>query len=183
MAIINFRLENLDAAWDDFQDLLSSGRYTMDALYYLARIADYREEHDRAIRLYTQVKSGPNAVVSQRRAGALIAYELDDAQGALQQIEDFGQNNPNYAVDMVLAKAQLLASLERYDEALENYDQFLGYRPEDESAVLGRAELLLRMDRIDDAVAQYREAVKRWPDSAMSLNARGYTLADGTEED
>lgn len=182
MAIINFRLENLDAAWDDFQDLLSSGRYTMDALYYLARIADYREEHDRAIRLYTQVQTGPNAVVSQRRAGALIAYELEDPQGALQQLEDFGQNSPSYAVDMILATAQLQASLERYDDALGNYDKFLEYRPDEESAVLGRAELLLRMDRVDDAVAQYRTAVKRWPDSAMSLNALGYTLADRTDE-
>ena len=64
MAIINFRLENLDAAWADFQDLLASGRFTMDALYYLARIADFREEHERAARLYAQVRSGPNAVVS-----------------------------------------------------------------------------------------------------------------------
>jgi predicted Zn-dependent protease len=158
MAIINFRLENLDAAWDDFQDLLASGRFTMDALYYLARIADYREEVDRAVRLYTQVKTGPNAVVSQRRAGALITYQLDDPQRALQQLEDFGQNNPSYAVDMVLAVAQLQASLERYDEALDNYDKFRGYRPDEESAVLGRAELLLRMDRVDDAVAQSREA-------------------------
>jgi len=182
MAIINFRLENLDAAWDDFQDLLASGRYTMDALYYLARIADYREEHDRAIRLYTQVQTGPNAVVSQRRAGALIAYQLEDPQRALQQFEDFGHNSPSYAVDMLLATAQLQASLERYDDALGNYDKFLKYRPDEESAVLGRAELLLRMDRVDDAVAQYRAAVKRWPDSAMSMNALGYTLADRTDE-
>ena len=64
MAIINFRLENYDAAWDDFEDLLASGRYTMDALYYLARIADIREQYERAVRLYSQVKSGNNAVVS-----------------------------------------------------------------------------------------------------------------------
>lgn len=182
MAIINFRLDNLDAAWDDFQDLLASGRYTMDALYYLARIADYREEHDRAIRLYTQVKTGPNAVVSQRRAGALIAYELDDSERALQQLEEFGNNSPNHAIDMILAQAQLLASLERYDEALGHYDQFVGYRPDDEGALLGRAELLLRMDRLEEALGQYRAVVKRWPDSPMSLNALGYTLADRTEE-
>jgi tetratricopeptide (TPR) repeat protein len=182
MAIINFRLDHLDAAWDDFQDLLASGRFTMDALYYLARIADYREEHDRAIRLYTQVQTGPNAVVSQRRAGALIAYELDDPERAVQQLEEFGNNSPNHAIDMILAQAQLLASLERYDEALGHYDQFVNYRPDDEGALLGRAELLLRMDRLDEALGQYRAVVKRWPDSAMSLNAYGYTLADRTEE-
>ena len=182
MAIINFRLENLDAAWADFQDLLSSGRFTMDALYYLARIADIREEHERAIRLYSQVKSGPNAVISQRRASALVAYDEDDPQKALQQLEAFGNENPGYAIDMVLARAQLLASLERYDEALDFYDKYARYRPDDESALLGRAELLLRMGRLDEAIAQYRAAAKRWPDSAMSLNALGYTLADRTDE-
>ena len=182
MAIINFRLENLDAAWADFQDLLSSGRFTMDALYYLARIADIREEHERAIRLYSQVKSGPNAVISQRRASALVAYDEDDPQKALQQLEAFGNENPGYAIDMVLARAQLLASLERYDEALDFYDKYTRYRPDDESALLGRAELLLRMGRLDEAIAQYRAAATRWPDSAMSLNALGYTLADRTDE-
>ena len=182
MAIINFRLENLDAAWADFQDLLASGRFTMDALYYLARIADVREEHERAARLYSQVKSGPNAVISQRRASALVAYEMDDPQGALQQLEEFGNNSPSHAIDMVFARAQLLASLERYDEALDFYDRYVKYRPDDESALLGRAELLLRMDRLDEAIEQYRAATKRWPESAMSLNALGYTLADRTDE-
>ncbi len=182
MAIINFRLERLDAAWADFQDLLASGRFTMDALYYLARIADVRQEHERAARLYSQVKSGPNAVISQRRASALVAYEMDDPQKGLQQLEEFGNNSPSHAIDMVLARAQLLASLERYDEALDFYDKYVDYRPDDESALLGRAELLLRMDRLDDAIAQYRAAARRWPDSAMSLNALGYTLADRTDE-
>ena len=35
---------------------------------------------------------------------------------------------------------------------------------------------------LDDAIAQYREAAERWPESAMSLNALGYTLADRTDE-
>jgi tetratricopeptide (TPR) repeat protein len=182
MAIINFRLENLDAAWADFQDLLASGRFTMDALYYLARIADVRQEHERAVRLYSQVKSGPNAVISQRRASALVAYDMEDPQKALQQLEEFGNTSPSHAIDMMLARAQLLASLERYDEALGFYDKYVMYRPDDESALLGRAELLLRMDRLDDAIEQYRAAAKRWPESAMSLNALGYTLADRTDE-
>jgi tetratricopeptide (TPR) repeat protein len=182
MAIINFRLENLDAAWADFQDLLASGRFTMDALYYLARIADVRDEHERAAQLYSQVRSGPNVVISQRRASALLAFQMDDPQKALQQLEEFGHSSPSHAVDMVLARAQLLASLERYDEALDFYDKYVSYRPDEESALLGRAELLLRMDRLDDAIAQYRAAAKRWPESAISLNALGYTLADRTEE-
>ncbi len=181
LAIINFRLDNLDAAWDDFQDLLSSGRYTMDALYYLARIADRREEYDRAIALYSQVTRGQNAVVAQRRASGLMAQEGDE-DAAIEHLRTFGQTNPNHAVEMVTAEAQLLVSLERYAEALDIYDRVVSYRPDDEGVLLGRAELLVRMERIDDAIAQYRIAARKFPDSAASLNALGYTLADRTDE-
>lgn len=181
MAIINFRQENLDAAWDDFQDLLASGQHTMDALYYLARIADYRDEPDRAIRLYSQVLEGAHAVPAQRRAAALTAFERDEVNAAMEQLDEFARDNPTHAIDMLQAKAQLLASVERYPEAVEYYDRLVEYRPDDEGLLLGRGELLLKMGQLDDAIAQYRLATKRWPDSPTSLNALGYTLADRTD--
>ena len=104
MAIINFRQNNLDAAWDDFEDLLASGDYTADALFYLARIADFRQQYDKAIRLYSEVKVGNNAVASQRRASALLAYENDDPDAALRQLAEFADSRPRYAVDMYSPK-------------------------------------------------------------------------------
>jgi len=182
MAIINFRQNNLDAAWDDFEDLLASGDFTADALFYLARIADYRSEYDRAIRLYSEVRGGKNAVTSQRRASALTAFEKEDPEAALQRLGDFADNRPVYAIDMVLAQAQLLASLGRHAAALDEYDKAVTYRPNDESIALGRAELMLRMNRLEDSISAYRQAARRWPDSSMTLNALGYTLADRTDE-
>lgn len=182
MAIINFRQENLDAAWEDFEDLLASGQHTMDALYYLARIADFREETGRARRLYSQVKAGSHAIAAQRRAAALIAFSGDGPDAALEQLTDFARDNPAYAIDMVQARAQLLAALERYPDALEHYEKMLVYRPDNEGVALGRAELLLRMGELEDSISQYRKAVKRWPDSSLSLNALGYTLADYTDQ-
>jgi len=182
MAIINFRQNNLDAAWDDFEDLLASGDFTADALYYLARIADYRGEFDRAIRLYSQVMGGKNAVASRSRASALLAYQKDDPEGALQRLDEFGEQRPTYAIDMLLAQGRLLNSLGRNDEALDKYSKALEYRPDDEGVALGRAELMLRMGRLDESISAYRAAARRWPDSSMTLNALGYTLADRTEE-
>ena len=182
MAIINFRQNNLDAAWDDFMDLLASGRFTMDALFYLAQIADYRREYEHAIRLYADVTSGQNAVSAQRRASALEAYQGEDPEAGLQRLIDFGNRNPQFAIDMLIARGQLLNSLQRHDEALEVFDKAIVFRPDEEGLVLGRAELLLRMDRVVDSVKAYREAARRWPDSANTLNALGYTLADRTTE-
>ena len=181
MAIINFRLENLNAAWADFQDVLSSGHYTMDALYYLGRISDRRAEREQAVRLYSKVNRGRNAVISQKRVSAILAQQ-GKGDEALEHLRQFGAYNPNYAIDMVEAEAQVLISLERFPEALQVYERLIEYRPDSEIAALGKAELLLRMDRLDDAINEYRQSVKRWPDSAMSLNALGYTLADRTEE-
>jgi len=180
MAIINFRLDRLDAARDDFQDLLETGHYTMDALYYLGRIADRNSDLKQAFRYYSQVTRGSNAVISQRRAAGIIALNGDEEE-ALEHLSEFAEINPNFAVDMLQSKAQLLSSLERYPEALEYYDKVVAYRPDSEGAHLGKAELLLRMDRLDDAIELYRKTAKRWPDSAMTLNALGYTLADRTD--
>lgn len=182
MAIINFRLERLDAAWDDFEDLLASGQYRMDALYYLARIADYREQYERAIRLYREVRFGTNTMFSQRRASALLAHQLDDTDGAFELLDEFAAASPDNAVEVVALKAQLLISLERYEEGLALFDKAIEYRPDNVSMVLGRAELLLRVGRLEQSIAEYRDAIKRWPDSASALNALGYTLADRTDE-
>ncbi len=181
MAIINFRQNFLDAAWDDFEDLLATGQYRMDALYYLGRIADVREEYDRAILLYREVRYGSNAPAAQRRASALLAFEQDDLDGALEVLDEFAEGSPQHAVDMIIAKAQLYASKGEHERSLEFYDRAIEFRPDSEGTVLSRAELLLRLGRLDDAIAAYTAAVKRWPDSALSLNALGYTLADRTE--
>ncbi len=182
MGIINFRQNNLDAAQSDFQDLLASGSYTMDAFYYLARIADFRGEHERAVKFYAQVREGQNAVLSQRRAGALTAMQLGEPDEALHQLDLFAERNPEYAVDMVVAKAQLLAALERNEEALVFYNKAREFRPENEQTALGRAALLLSMDLVNESIGAYRVAVDRWPDSPLSLNALGYTLADHTDQ-
>jgi len=181
MAIINFQNGNLDAAWDDFDDLLATGRYDNDAFYYLARIADIRQEHVQAVALYSEVSAGSNAVSAQRRASALLAFQLENPDEALRHLEEFGKAHAAFAIDMVQSKAWLLASLERYDESLAYYDEMLKFRPDAESVYLGRAELLLRMGKLDEAIDGYAKAVKRWPDSATALNAYGYTLADRTD--
>lgn len=181
LAIINFRLENLDAASQDFEDLLATGHYTMDAFYYLARIADIRGEQKRAVALYSKVTQGDNAIYSQRRVAGILAQQerYDEAQ---KHLEDFGRLQPTYAVDMIEAQSQLLASQGRYEEAIEYINRVIAYRPDSENPLLRKADMLLRMDKIDDAVEVYRYTAKKWPENATVLNALGYTLADRTTE-
>ena len=181
MAIINYHEGRLDAAWDDFNEILMSGQFRMDALFYLGRISDERAETDRAIRFYSEVRRGSNAMAAQRRAAMLLVQEKDDLKGALRLLDDFADDSPSNAVAATQTRAMVLAMAREYDEALEYYDKAVRFRPDDESTILSRAELLVRMDRIDEALESYADAVRRWPKSALSLNAYGYTLADRTD--
>jgi tetratricopeptide (TPR) repeat protein len=110
-----------------------------------------------------------------------MAIQLGEPDDALYQLDEFADRNPEFAVDMVIAKAQLLAALGRNEEALFYYSKAKQFRPENETTALGQAALLLSMDMIDEAISAYRLAVARWPDSSLSLNALGYTLADRTD--
>ena len=56
--------------------------------------------------------------------------------------------------------SETLAVVERYDEALEQFDTAIAYRPDEEGLYLSRAELLLRMDRLPEAIEQYRDALQ-----------------------
>ena len=58
MAIINFRQNNLDAAWDDFKDLLASGATRWTRFSTLRELRIFARRHDRAIRLYAEVMDG-----------------------------------------------------------------------------------------------------------------------------
>ncbi|NNC54682.1 MAG: tetratricopeptide repeat protein, partial [Pseudomonadales bacterium] len=83
LGILDLKAGDLDLAERRFTALLSTGRVTFDALYYLASIAETREQDQRAYKLYSEVKSGDNAVLSQLRA-ANILYRAGQLDGALQ---------------------------------------------------------------------------------------------------
>ena len=118
----------------------------------------------------------------RRRARHLLAHEKDDLKGALRQLDEFAEQSPTNAVEVLSAKAQLLASVEELrGGARDSTTKSCLTIPMTNTSALGRAELLLRMGRLDEALESYSDAVRRWPKSAMALNAYGYTLADRTD--
>ena len=181
MALINYQQNNIDMAWNDFQDLLNTGHHSEDAFFYLGRIADERGEAVQAMRLLMQVDKGPNVVAAQKRVGGLLV-QLGRPEDAIEHFTKFARRQPAFALDMLYARGQVNAGVGNYPEALADFDRVVLNAPGEEGALLGRAELKLRMDDLDGALADYRLAAKRFPNSALSLNALGYTLADRTEE-
>ena len=105
---------------------------------------------------------------------------LKNPETALNHLQQFAENYPKYAFDVLPAQARLLISMDRQTDALEVYDRALLYKPDKESLLLARGSLFESVGQLKNAINDFRRAVDVAPDSALALNALGYTLANQT---
>ncbi len=178
--LIAMRLGELTRAEGYFSNLLTTGRQTFDAFYFMARVADQQAQLPRARRLYTQVRGGDYAVTAQVRAAQLMLQEGSGEQ-ALRHLQRFAEAQPGYAEQMITAQGNLLREMGDEQAALNLYDDALAVSPDSEPLIYARAFLYEDMDRVEDALSELRALVKQKPDDATALNALGYTLADRTD--
>ena len=178
MAIINFRLDDYDAAWIDFNELLENKSYPMDALYYMARINEIKGNTIKAIQLYSQVNSGANAIYSQRRVSNLMVA-LDKRDAARVHLKRFGQKHPKFTQEMLIAEADLLQGLGKNSEALILYRDLIHSYPNEYKFSLRYAEILLNEDYYELLL---KNIYTRLPGNATILNAYGYLLTDYSKD-
>lgn len=181
LGLLDLKEGDLDGAQSYFTQLLATGRSTYDAFFYLASIAESKQQYRRAIRIYGQVVEGPNAVAAQLRVGGLLA-DAGEIDASLQHMERFAAAQPRYVVDMALGQGEVLISDGQIERALTLYDDVLAQYPEETRVQYARAFLLEDMDRVSEALHQLRLILAKNPNDANALNALGYTLADRTDQ-
>src|SRR6185436_6721540 len=105
--------------------------YRSEAFYYLGRLAETEKDFFQASRSYARVTEGTHAVEAQLRTAGILYSEQNDREGAVRHLRDFGEANPRFATDMLVAQAQLLLQMEQPDEAMRVLDEALASRPDD----------------------------------------------------
>jgi tetratricopeptide (TPR) repeat protein len=178
-ALIHMDAGEVEKAWEGFSALLNAGQHTDESFYYMAQLAERNSQFDQALRLYGRVQDGPFLVPAQI-AVMRLAEDNGDLASALARLDDFASDYPAYAADALQLRAGVLERAGRTEEALDALDEALERRSEDVALLLARGALLDRTGRLEDALADMRAAVAAAPDSALPLNALGYTLADRT---
>jgi tetratricopeptide (TPR) repeat protein len=181
MGFLEFQEGNYDLAERYFIDLIGTGLYVPDALFYLGNIAEIDGDLDSAASFYSQVTSGGNLIPARVRL-SLILYRLGKTDEALRSLENVVAADPESSIDLAAARGELLMRVGRFDEALELYNRELERYPGDRGLLFSRSFLYERMDRVDDAVAELRALLAQDPDDPVALNALGYTLADRTDQ-
>jgi tetratricopeptide (TPR) repeat protein len=167
----------LDAANARFEELLSTGAQSYEALYFLGVVAERRKDAERALRLYSKVVGGEYALPAQQRV-ARIKAEQSGLDAGLLHLEEFGRAQQQSGPQVVAARAGLASAFKDDKRALEILDAGVRQYPDTPDLRLDRVFLYERTNRLDAAVRDLREMLRDRPGDVLVQNALGYTLAD-----
>jgi tetratricopeptide (TPR) repeat protein len=167
----------LDAANRRFEDLLSTGAQTYDALYFLGLVAERRKNTDQAQRFYSKVEGGGFALASQQRV-AWMKAQASGLEAGLRYLEVFGEGHPQMGPELVGARAGLASSMKDEKRSLAILDAGLKVYPDSADLRMARVFLYERTGKADAAVRELRAMLEERPGDAVVQNALGYTLAD-----
>jgi len=181
LADIDFQLGDRDSAAKRFTNLVSSGRFVYESLFYLGAIAESRESWDDALQLYSRVTSGELAMAAQTRA-ARIKAKQDGMPAGLKLLDDFAATRPQYRIDVITARATLLSESGDRNGALALLDAGLAQYPDSSELRFARVFQLDAADKVDPAITELRKLYDERNEDPAAANALGYTLVDRTRQ-
>jgi tetratricopeptide (TPR) repeat protein len=137
-------------------------------------------QYDKGLALVREARAANPADPRLPRVEAQALQQRGDAQGA---IEVLGGVRERFAddLDLQLAYAGALAEGGRLDDALATFDALDERFDRDVDIAFQRGASLERAKQHAQAEAAFREALRRDPDHAPTLNYFGYMLADRGE--
>jgi tetratricopeptide (TPR) repeat protein len=106
LGLVDFQDGRLDDASTRFAELVTTGKFLDDALFYLGMIAERHQDLERALRLYAEVQTGENAVPALLRAAAILKAH-GAAPAADELLDQLVAEAPQRAPEILAARARI----------------------------------------------------------------------------
>ncbi len=181
LGLIDFQDGKLDDASVRFAQLLATGKFLDDALYYLGLIAERHQDVERALRFYAQVQNGENALPALLRAATLLRGH-GAAPAAEELLDRLVEDEPLRAPEILASRARIYADAGDMKQATAVLDQGTLQYPDSVELRYAVASLFEQQGKVAVALRELKAVVKARPDDPAALNAYGYTLADHDRE-
>lgn len=165
---------------DELEELLRRDVETAAAHFYLGEEAERREAIDAAIDHYLAVEPSPLYPAALKRAGELI-HEHRGAGAYAAAIAGARERWPDQSVRTVLIDAELRTERRDYDGAWKVLSAALAAHPEEPGLLYARSMVSEKRRDIPALERDLREMLRLQPDSALALNALGYSLTNLTD--
>jgi tetratricopeptide (TPR) repeat protein len=181
LGLLAFNRGDYEEAQRDFSELLNDHDSSAVAVYYLAAIADRRNDVATAIRGY-QLLAGSGLDAAARDRVAMLLYKEGQRDQALQVLKATDEASPQSRLNAEIAQAQLLSNGGEADQSLARIDDALARFPNHPDLLYQKAILLEKAGRTEAAVAQLESLYHDRPQDGAIANALGYLLADHNRE-
>lgn len=179
LGLLALEAGDTDDAEVHFKKLINNTQHEAEARFALGQIAEIRKQPAEALDWYQSVPLGERFMDAQLQAARLIARNqgIEEARRYLQELP---LDEPDAQIQRYLAEGELLASEERYEEAIGVYDEALVLFIDNTQLLYARALTAEKTDRLDILEHDLKRILQKDPDNAQALNALGYTLTDRT---
>lgn len=177
LGLLNYQHGRLNDAAGRFAELVNTGRFLDDAVYYLGLIAERHHDFERALELYSQVQNGDDALPALLRAAAIL-----EAHGAAPAGEDLFarlvEEEPSHAPEIIVAHARLYAEAEQRPKAVVLLQRAELDYPDSTELPYALASIADDDGQTRTAIDVLKKVLALRPSDPAALNAYGYTLAD-----
>lgn len=181
LGLIELDEGELETSHDYFHRLYRTGIRSEEAAYYLGRIEEKRENFAEAQQWYSTVVNGSQAFDAAIRR-AYMMFKQDELESAVKFLRKLRSGNPQLAVRLYLAEADILYEAKAFKRAMTLYNEALEKFPDEFDLLYGRSLIAERLGKVEQARADLTRIVEMNPDDARALNALGYILSNHTSE-
>ncbi len=178
-ALRDLEAGRFDAARGRFEKLIQQGAFVTESLFYLGGLAEQRQAWEEARRSYSRVITGNFAVSAQIRIARLLR-DHSSLDAALSWLADFGEQRPQYAIDMIVARSRMLEESGDPAGARILLDSSLGDYPDSHDILIARSYLRERGGDVNGALADLERLNTTRTRDPMVQNALGYLMVDRT---
>ncbi len=180
MALIQREMNDLEAARENLERLLSLNARTDEAHYYLGKTAEDQQRLDDAMMHYMEVQPGRDfGTANNRLAHLMLAAGRSAELGAY--FDTLRERYPQLAEQLYALEVEKLMGGQHLAEASAVVDRALIDFPDSVSLRYSRSIVAERLDNLAEAEADLRSILASDPDNSTALNALGYMLANRTE--
>jgi tetratricopeptide (TPR) repeat protein len=181
LGLLAFNRGDYDEAQRDFSELLGDHDSSAIAVYYLAAIADRRNDVGTALRGYQLLSGTPLDAAARDRAATLL-YKQGQREQALRLLLPSEESSPPSRLNAEIEQAQLLANGGEADQSLARIDDALARFPAHPDLLYQKSILLEKAGRTEAAIAQLETLYRERPQDGAIANALGFLLADHNRE-
>lgn len=173
LALLQMELKDYQSAIDYLQPLLAKKAYQAVAYYYQGMSLQELKRYDEALESFAKVGT-QNYFVDALLHRAEIFFSLDKIDETFAELDKIPTDRPENLVKQLRAKAIFMTYDEKYDQAIDYYDQVLEVEPGNTQVLLAQSYLYYNQKRFDAYEVVLQKVIELKPDSVEALNGLGY---------